>query len=151
MPTFKITQQGFQDLEQELEQRKEKRDVIINDIQEARAQGDLSENADYESARDAQAENESRIKRIEQVLKDAVIIRSNGNNVVGLGSTVKFLSNGREYTMTIVGTLEADPFNKRISNESPIGKALIGHKKGDHIHTRSYSDTQIHLEILAIQ
>ncbi len=132
---IKLTPAGFTAVEEELSKlREEDRPRIIQAIKEARAQGDLSENADYDAARDEQAKVEARIKELEYMIEHATIIDSKSNDVVGLGSTVKIAyiddeDDTDEYK--IVGSLEADPFDNKISDESPIGKALCGAKVGD--------------------
>ncbi len=136
---FQLTVEGKSKLEQELEfLTTEKRKQIIVALQEARAQGDLSENADYDAARDAQAQNEVRISEIENILKHSVIIsESFDKDSVSLGRKVTFvfLENGKEvgnaHTYTIVGSVEANPFEGFISNEAPIAVAMEGGKVGD--------------------
>lgn len=135
---IQLTKEGKIKLEKEL------RDLIDNqrpqnkqELVEARAQGDLSENADYDAARARQAEIEHRINEIEHILSHHVIIKETGknSNKIGLGSTVKVLrlDNGIETVYSITGSTEADPFSNKISNTSPLGSALIGHAKGDKI------------------
>lgn len=132
---IKLTPAGFTAVEEELSKlREEDRPRIIQAIKEARAQGDLSENADYDAARDEQARVEARIKELEYMVEHATIIDSKSSDVVGLGSTVTISyiddeDDTDEYK--IVGSLEADPFDNKISDESPIGKALCGSKVGD--------------------
>ncbi len=129
-----LTSQGFLELENELDDLKNvERPKVIEAIKEARAQGDLSENADYDAARNKQAEIEARIKEVEYMLENAKIIENTGSHVVGLGSNVDILyvDDEEEETYTIVGSTEADPFENKISNESPIGKAIINKKEGD--------------------
>ncbi len=135
-----LTSEGFLELETELNELKNvKRPEIIEAIKDARAQGDLSENADYDAARNAQAEVEARIKEIEYMLNNAKIIEKAGNHTVGLGSTVtiEYVDDEEEEVYNIVGSMEADPFENKISNESPIGKAIIGKKEGDIIDVES--------------
>lgn len=132
---IKLTPAGFTAVEEELSKlREEDRPRIIQAIKEARAQGDLSENADYDAARDEQARVEARIKELEYMVEHAIIIDSASSDVVGLGSVVTIAyvddeDDTDEYK--IVGSLEADPFDNKISDESPIGKALCGAKVGD--------------------
>ena len=135
-----LTSDGFLELETELNELKSvKRPEIIEAIKDARAQGDLSENADYDAARNSQAEVEARIKEIEYMLNNAKIIEKTGNHSVGLGSTVtiEYVDDEEEEVYNIVGSMEADPFENKISNESPIGKAIIGKKEGDIIDVES--------------
>lgn len=132
-----ITAEGLQKLEEELAQRKSViREEILERIKEARAQGDLSENSEYDQAKEDQGKNESRIVELEQMIKTAVIIDTSASSKEGkvsLGCTVvlKDMETGEEETYTLVGTTEADPFDNKISNESPVGKAVIGKKIGD--------------------
>ena len=128
-----ITAEGLQ----ELAQRKSViREEILERIKEARAQGDLSENSEYDQAKEDQGKNESRIVELEQMIKTAVIIDTSASSKEGkvsLGCTVvlKDMETDEEETYTLVGTTEADPFDNKISNESPVGKAVIGKKIGD--------------------
>ena len=132
-----ITAEGLQKLEEELAQRKSViREEILQRIKEARAQGDLSENSEYDQAKEDQGKNESRIVELEQMIKTAVIIDTSASSKEGkvsLGCTVvlKDMETDEEETYTLVGTTEADPFDNKISNESPVGKAVIGKKIGD--------------------
>ena len=128
--TFHITMGGKRELEEELAQLLNSRKEISIRIAEARAYGDLSENAEYSAARDEQNVNESRISEIENILKNAEIIKSSKRTKIGLGSTV-VLKNGKEVEYRIVGAVEADPLDGKISNESPLGVELMGKKVGD--------------------
>ncbi|MCI7676209.1 MAG: transcription elongation factor GreA [Phascolarctobacterium sp.] len=132
-----ITAEGLKRLEEELAQRKGAiREEIVERLKEARAQGDLSENSEYDQAKEDQGKNESRIVELEQMIKTAVIIdttASGKEGIVSLGCTVvlKDVETGEEETYAIVGTTEADPFNNKISNESPVGSAILGKKVHD--------------------
>ena len=132
-----ITAEGLKRLEEELAQRKGAiREEIVERLKEARAQGDLSENSEYDQAKEDQGKNESRIVELEQMIKTAVIIdttASGKEGIVSLGCTVvlKDVETGEEQTYAIVGTTEADPFNNKISNESPVGSAILGKKVHD--------------------
>ncbi len=132
-----ITAEGLEKLKVELEERQTvKRAEIIARIEEARAQGDLSENSEYDQARDDQAMNEGRIKTLEYMIKTATVIEAPAKaDTVGLGSTVVLLDKefDEQETYSIVGTAEADPFENRISNESPVGAAIMNHKVGDEV------------------
>ena len=135
-----LTSEGFLELEEELNNLKNvRRPRVIEAIKDARAQGDLSENADYDAARNEQAEVEGRIKQIEFMLANAQIIEKSSNHTVDLGSTVtiSYVDDDEEAVYSIVGRMEADPFENKISNESPIGKAIIGKKEGDTINVES--------------
>ena len=136
---FLLTSEGFLELETELNNLKsEDRPRIIEAIKEARAQGDLSENADYDAARNEQAQLEARIKELEYKLEHSEIADNKNSDVVNVGSTVVVAyDDGEEDEYQIVGSLEADPFNNKISNESPIGKAIIGHKKDELVDVES--------------
>ena len=129
-----LTAEGYLELENELNDLKlNKRPEVIKALKEARALGDLSENADYDAARDEQAKLEGRIKELEYKLENAQIISGNNKDVVCVGSTVtiSYVDDDETEEYKIVGSLEADPFNNKISNESPIGAAIIGKKVND--------------------
>lgn len=130
-----LTNEGFLEIEEELNHLKEvKRPEIIKALKDARALGDLSENADYDAARDEQAKVEGRIVELEKLLEVAELIEKEDTGKVGLGATVKIMyeddpEDVEEYR--IVGSKEADPSNNKISNESPLAKAILGAKAGD--------------------
>ena len=137
-----LTQKGFDELKVELDDLiNVKRPANIIAIKEARALGDLSENADYDSARDEQAQIEGRIQKIEKMLENAVIIEETSTDQVGIGSTVqiKYMDEDDDETdeYQIVGSQEADPFMSKISNESPIAQALLNRKVGDIVTVES--------------
>ena len=134
-----LTSEGFLKLEEELNEAKTvKRPQIIKDLKEARAQGDLSENAEYSAARDAQGKLEARIKEIEYTLEHATIIENNNDGKVKVGSVVTILyDDDEEEEYSIVGTNEADPCENKISNESPIAVAVMGKKEGDTVLVES--------------
>lgn len=135
-----LTSEGFLKLEEELDHlKKVERPDVINAIKEARALGDLSENAEYSSARERQGKLEARIKEIEYTLEHASIIENNSDGKVCVGSvvTIKYLEDDEEEEYTIVGTNEADPFENKISNESPIALAVMGKKEGDEVQVDS--------------
>ena len=117
----------------------EKRPEIINALKDARALGDLSENAEYDAARSEQASTEARIKEIEKMLENVEIINSVKTDAVALGTKVKleYVGDDEIDEYSIVGSKEADPFTNKISNESPIAKAIIGHKVGDIVNVVS--------------
>ena len=134
-----LTPEGYLELEAELNDLKlNKRPEVINSLKYARSLGDLSENADYDAARNEQAQLESRIKELEYKLEHCEIIDNKDKQVANVGSTI-VVEYGPDYTeeFKIVGSLEADPFNNKISNESPIGKAVIGHKAGETVSVES--------------
>lgn len=130
-----LTEEGLAKLQEEVKVLKEtRRHEVIERIQEAVAHGDLSENADYAQAKEEQAFIEGRIQEIEEMLKHAEIIsHSRNKNIVSIGSTVTVKVNGKEMKYTIVGANEANPAAGKISNESVVGKGLLGAKKGDKI------------------
>ncbi len=130
-----LTNEGFLEIEEELNHLKEvKRPEVIKALKDARALGDLSENADYDAARNEQAQVEGRIKELEILLEKAELIETKKTDKVELGTTVKIKyvdddDDMEEYR--IVGSKEADPSNDKISNESPLAKAVMGHKAGE--------------------
>lgn len=130
---FQITSDGKRDLGAELEELKSRRGAIAEKIAEARDYGDLSENAEYDAAREEQGLVESRIAEIEDVLLNAEIITTSRSSKVTLGSKVELKTAGRTVIYHIVGPVEADPLAGKISNESPIGVALMGKKVGDTV------------------
>ena len=135
---YPMTLEGKEKLEQELEELKTvKRKEIVERIKIARSFGDLSENSEYESAKDEQAFVEGRITTLENMIRFAEIIDNNNvtKDEVSIGRTVTFveLPDGEEEVYTIVGSAEADPFSGKISNDSPIAKALIGKKLKDTV------------------
>lgn len=147
-----LTPEGRQKLVDELHSREnEIHDEIVAELQEARAQGDLSENAEYDAAKEKQSQNESRIAEIRHILATAKVAESVGEVEVSIGSTVELENDrGRKSTFTIVGTTETNSLEHKISNESPAGQALIGHIVGDEVafstpsgKIRSYTITGI--------
>ena len=136
-----LTAEGYLELETELNDLKiNKRPEIIKALKEARALGDLSENADYDAARTEQAQLESRIRELEYKLEHCKIVKSNNKKgVVAIGSnvTVEYVNDAETEEYKIVGSLEADPLNNKISNESPIGCAIINHKVGEVVSVES--------------
>ena len=131
---YELTEEGLKLLEDELEDLKtNKIPENIQAIADARAQGDLSENADYSAAREEQARLDARLKEIENILKSYKIIEADNSGIIQTGKTVELEYNDKSHVFTIVGTIEANPFEGKISNESPMGKAIIGHKKGQTV------------------
>ncbi|WP_338970430.1 transcription elongation factor GreA [Spiroplasma endosymbiont of Labia minor] len=131
-----LTAEGLQELKTELKNLIDNvRPQVIEELVEARAQGDLSENADYDAARNRQAEVEARIKELEAMVVKATVIEKDSvtnHDLVKVGSTVTFknLNDKTEMIVKIVGQVEADPFENKISNESQLAKAMLGQKKG---------------------
>ena len=139
---FFLTSEGYLELETELNYLKtDKRKEVLSSLKEARALGDLSENAEYDSAREEQGKLEARIKEVEYILEHATIIDDGGSDkdVVNIGCTVTLQYEGddevEEYR--IVGSQEADPFNNKISNESPIAAAILNKKVGETVEVTS--------------
>ncbi|MBQ6320970.1 transcription elongation factor GreA [Candidatus Saccharibacteria bacterium] len=126
-----LTKEGREELKKELEERTKEREVIKEKIATARAFGDLSENEDYSAARSEQKLNESRIAEIEEILKNAKIIANRGHEKVVMGAKVTVTVGGKKYTYTIVGPVEANPLEGKVSDQSPIGKAMLGKKAGE--------------------
>lgn len=136
--SYYMTNEGLEKLQKELDYLKtERRQEVVERIKEAREFGDLSENSEYDAAKDEQAFVESRIATVEKMIRNAVIIENNEQNpnIVALGKTVTFLElpDGEEESYTIVGSAEADPFEGKISNDSPIAKSLIGREIGEKV------------------
>jgi len=136
--SYYMTEEGKEKLENELHVLKtEKRKEVVERIKIARDFGDLSENSEYDSAKEEQAFVETRIAQLEKMIRNAVIIENDEENVdiVSLGKKVTFieLPNGEEETYTIVGSPEADPFEGKISNDSPMAKSLLGQEKGTEV------------------
>lgn len=135
-----LTEEGYKDLKAEYDDLiNVKRPENIIAIKEARSLGDLSENADYDAARNEQAQIEARIKTIEKMLENVEIIKETNKDEVSLGSTVsiKYIDDDETEEYKIVGSQEADAFESKISNESPIAKAIMNHKVGDIVSVES--------------
>ena len=150
-----VTEEGLRKLEAELDELKTVHRKAVNDrIRQAKEFGDISENAEYEDAKQEQAFIEGRIMKLEAMIRNAKIIHEGegGADEVHLGSTVKLknLSTGSENEYTIVGSAESDPPNAKISNESPIGKAVVGAKPGQTIVAIAPSG-EIQLKVLSIR
>ena len=132
--SISLTAEGKKELEKELEELIKGRPAIAEKIATARAFGDLSENEEYSSARSEQKMAEGRILEIQDILKNAKIIRGGKKSSVSLGATVVLDMGGREVSYTLVGATEANPLEGKISDASPIGKAVLGHKAGETIN-----------------
>jgi len=146
---FQITEAGKKELELELTELKGRRGAIADKIAEARDYGDLSENAEYDSAREEQGLVESRIAEIEDVLLNAEIISASRSSSVKLGSKVELKTGSKTVAYHVVGPVEADPLAGKISNESPIGLALMGKKIGE-IATISTPKGEIKYEVVKV-
>ena len=148
-----LTSAGLDEIKSELDTlKKVKRPEIIKAIKEARALGDLSENADYHAAREEQAIIEGRIQELEYMVDNAVIITEGASDRVKMGVkvTVKYEDDDHTDEYKIVGSMEADPFDNKISNESPIAKAIMGKKKGDVVTVES-PNGKYNIEIIEIK
>lgn len=153
-PTI-LTQEGYDNAVSELEELKVNgRKEIAEKIKEARSYGDLSENAEYDAAMAAQASMEQRIKDLENMLKNAEVVNSDAvsSDAVTIGSVVKIkdMEFGDEDTYTIVGSTESDPYNFKISDESPVGRALVGREAGDIVDVELPGGSIVKYEILEI-
>jgi transcription elongation factor GreA len=137
---FRLTQEGVNELKAELETLVAKRSGIAESIKTARELGDLSENAEYQSARAEQERNETRIAEVENILQNVDIIKQPSGAKIQLVSRVT-ISNGNTKEFQVVGTVEADPLNGKISDESPMGKALLGKKVGEQIEIKTTAET----------
>ena len=138
--TVYLTEAGLEELKKELDSLiNVRRPENIQAIKEARSLGDLSENAEYDAARNEQAQIEARIQQLEKMLENVSIISEVSKDTVGIGNTVsiKYVDDDEEEEYKIVGSQEADPFESKISNESPIAKALFEHKVGDIVTVES--------------
>jgi len=137
---YQLTAEGKLELEKELAELKSRRSEIAQKIADARDYGDLSENSEYAAARDEQAQVESRIAEIEEILMNAGIIKGSAKPTkVVLGVKVDLTSDKKQVSYTVVGSVEADPLEGRISDESPIGQALMGKKVGESVTIKTPS------------
>ena len=148
-----LTAEGRQKLVEELAWREgDYAKEIVEDIKEARAFGDLSENSEYDAAKDKQAQNAARIAEIQAILANAQVAATTGDLTVSIGSTVSLIDpNGEVMEVTLVGTTETNSLEHKISNESPVGHAIIGHGEGDSVEvvtpsgkTRVYTIARSH-------
>lgn len=138
---FRLTSSGVIELKAELETLIAKRSSLADAIRSARELGDLSENAEYQSARADQERNEIRVLEVENILANVEVIKKpNAGGKVQLGSLVKLSGDGKTKEFQVVGTVEADPLNSKISDESPIGQALLGKKEGDSVEIATPND-----------
>ena len=151
-----LTPEGLQKLKEEIEHLStEKRREVADRIKEAREFGDISENSEYDDAKNEQAMLESRIATLEDKLRSASVIEKSelSKDVVRVGSvvTVSDDKRGKTLTYSIVGSTEADPGENKLSNESPVGKALVGRKKGDAVKVTLPSGKQRELSVTGIE
>jgi len=150
---YQLTKQGLIELQEEIEHLKDvDRKENLEALKDARAQGDLSENADYDAARDKQAEIEGRIKEIERILKNYEIIKEDHSNKVNIGKTVVLkIGDYPEKEYTIVGSLETNPIKNKISNDSPIGKGIIGLEKGASLNIKSETGKDVQVTVVDVK
>jgi transcription elongation factor GreA len=136
---IQITKSGLESLKKELDQLvNTKRPKAVDRLANARAQGDLSENSDYHSARDDLEFLDGKIAELNEVMKHAVVVTGDGKSgKVSVGTKVKLKANGKQHTFDIVGEWEADPTEKKISHTSPLGQALFGRKVGDKVEVQA--------------
>jgi transcription elongation factor GreA len=144
--TTYLTSEGLKKLQAEFDDlKKNKRPETISRLETAKALGDLSENAEYHEAKDALAFIEGKIRELDLKLRDVVVIEdAKASDEIAIGSTIEVESNGNRKTYQIVGSSEADPSGGRISNESPLGAAFIGHKKGDTVSVEAPAGTVVY-------
>ncbi len=144
--TFRLTKEGITELKQELDSLISERGEIAESIRTAREFGDLAENSEYQSARAAQEKNESRISEIEHILQNVELIKApKGSAKIQLGSKVTLKADdGSKKIFQIVGTVEADPLNGKISDESPIGRELIGKQENDEVEINTALEKSIY-------
>ena len=147
-----LTEKGLDEIKKELDFLKlEKRPEVMLALKEARAQGDLSENSEYDAARNEQALVESKIAELEKMVENAVVIKEVDTDKVSIGTSVKieYVDDGETESYMVVGSKEADPFENKISNESPIAQAIMGKKIGDVVSVAS-PNGQYSVKILEI-
>ncbi|HSX09445.1 MAG TPA: transcription elongation factor GreA [Candidatus Saccharimonadales bacterium] len=139
-----LTKKGFEDLKKEYDEMlNKKRPEVVERLSAAREMGDLSENAEYTAAREELAFIDGRLEELEELLKQAELISDDNHKTqsVDLGSEVAVKIGGKDETFTVVGEWEADPIEKKISHESPLGKALLGKAVGDEVHVEAPAGT----------
>ena len=140
--TYRLTQEGVNELKTELDGLISQRPKIADRIKQARQLGDLSENAEYQTAREEQDRLETRISELEHILQNSEIIKKpKKDGHVRLGSCVSLKNSGKALQFQVVGTIEADPLHGKISDESPIGKALMGKQVGDKAEIKTPAGT----------
>jgi transcription elongation factor GreA len=143
-----LTKDGLEELRAEFEElTKVKRPDVLERVSQARSMGDLSENAEYVAAREELSFIDGRIEELEELIKQAVLIQEShnkGGSTVKLGSTVTVTIKGKKEIFTVVGEWEADPHDKKISHESPLGKALIGKKVGEKVEVEAPAGTVLY-------
>lgn len=151
---YELTEEGRLNLEREKQHLIDvDRPNNIKALQDARSQGDLSENADYDAAREEQSRIEARIAEITEILKNVKIITKDSSNRVTTGKnvTIEFIDMNKTESYDIVGTIEADPFEHKISNESPLGKAIMGHDKGTTLTVVTEKGKEFRVKIIDVK
>lgn len=151
---YELTEEGRLNLEREKQYLIDvDRPNNIKALQDARSQGDLSENADYDAAREEQSRIEARIAEITEILKNVKIITKDSSNRVTTGKnvTIEFIGMNKTESYDIVGTIEADPFEHKISNESPLGKAIMGHDKGTTLTVVTEKGKEFRVKIIDVK
>ena len=151
---YELTEEGRLNLEREKQHLIDvDRPNNIKALQDARSQGDLSENADYDAAREEQSRIEARIAEITEILKNVKIITKDSSNRVTTGKnvTIEFIGLNKTESYDIVGTIEADPFEHKISNESPLGKAIMGHDKGTTLTVVTEKGKEFRVKIIDVK
>lgn len=151
---YELTEEGRLNLEREKQHLIDvDRPNNIKALQDARSQGDLSENADYDAAREEQSRIEARIAEITEILKNVKIITKDSSNRVTTGKnvTIEFIGMNKTESYAIVGTIEADPFEHKISNESPLGKAIMGHDKGTTLTVVTEKGKEFRVKIIDVK
>lgn len=151
---YELTEEGRLNLEREKQHLIDvDRPNNIKALQDARSQGDLSENADYDAAREEQSRIEARIAEITEILKNVKIITKDSSNRVTTGKnvTIEFIGMNKTESYDIVGTIEADPFEHKISNESPLGKAIMGHDKGTTLTVVTENGKEFRVKIIDVK
>lgn len=151
---YELTEEGRLNLEREKQHLIDvDRPNNIKALQDARSQGDLSENADYDAAREEQSRIEARIAEITEILKNVKIITKDSSNRVTTGKnvTIEFIGMNKTESYDIVGTIEADPFEYKISNESPLGKAIMGHDKGTTLTVVTEKGKEFRVKIIDVK
>ena len=154
MNKHQLTKEGYEIILSKLNKLKdEDRPRVIEALKDARAQGDLSENAEYDAARDEQARIENEIKELEEIIKSAVIIEENqSSDNVGKTITVLYVDDEEEDTFSLVSSsLESDPFNGKISKESPLGKAVFEANVGDVVNVKTESGSEFKVKVINIK
>ena len=152
MPDQIISKEGYEKMEKEIEYLSTvKRKEIAESIQKAKDMGDLSENAEYHEAKDAQAYNEGKIIELKATIKNLTVVENGGSrDEIGMGSKITVKAGDKEKVYTIVSFIEVDPLEGKISNESPIGKAFLGKKKGEKVIVETPKG-EVEYKILSIE